>query len=139
MGFEVKNANVVIKLVTDRIDAIEKAFEPILQDETTRMVQRIQSGKDVDGNPFTPYTPEYEKFKSAKGRKTSPVDLTFTGNMLNAITSKVEKFADKIVGTIFFNSAREAAKARGNQDKRPFFGLSEEQVQRITEKLRDAK
>ena len=64
-----------------------------------------------------------------------PVDLTLSGNMLNAIDTKTEDTPTGAVATIFFSSALEAAKAQGNQKKRRFFGLADEAVQRIKRKL----
>lgn len=139
MGITIKNQDVLIRLSKERLDKIEHEFEQVLADEATRMVLRTRQGKDVDGNSFAPYTPQYAKFRAKRGRRSTPVDLTFAGNMLAAITTKFERTRDKIVGRIFFNSAREATKARGNQEKRPFFGLSDEQVKRVIEKLKGVK
>lgn len=138
MPIEIKNADVIIKLTEERLKAINQEFEQVIADEATRIVLRTQSGVDVNGQPFEPYTEDYAKFRTKKGRSTTP-NLLFTGNMQNAIESKVEKTGDSVVGTIFFNSAQEAVKAQGNQKKRQFFGLSDEQVKRITEKLKSAK
>jgi hypothetical protein len=139
MPIEIKNAEVLIKLPEERLKAIDQNFEQALSDEATQIVLRTRRGVDADGSPFAPYTEAYAKRRSDKGRRTSPVDLTFTGNMLNAITVKVVRTLETIVGTIFFNSTTEALKARGNQEKRRFFGLSEEQVKRLTDKLRGSK
>ena len=134
-----KNENVVIRLAEARIKAVEGEFERAIQDEATRMVLRTRSGTDVNGQAFAPYSKTYAKRREKAGRNTSPVDLTVTGKMLAAVQAKVEKLAGKVVGTIFVNSAAEAVKAAGNQRTRPWFGLSDEQVNRLINRLRGAR
>lgn len=134
MGITIKNAEVIVKVVKDRLEAMTDRLEVALADEATRIVIRTRKQLDVDGNQFDPLSPKYAKYKAKKGRKPEP-DLTFSGNMLNAIQTRVEKTQDGATGTIFFGSAREALKAAGNQQRRKFFGLSDEQVARIKKKL----
>lgn len=135
MGIDIKNAEVIVRVVKEKLDKMTAKLEAALSDEATRIVLRTRKGLDVDGAPFAPYTEKYAAFKKSKGRKDNPVDLTFTGNMLASIQTKVEKTREGATGTIFFGSAREAVKARGNQERRKFFGLSDEQVARIRKKL----
>jgi hypothetical protein len=139
MGITVTNQDILIKLPQERLDAIGAEFERALQDEAARVVLRTRQGTDVNGAPFKPYSDEYARRKRAKGRNASPVDLTVTGRMLAAIQTRVERLGGRLVGTIFFNSAAEAAKAAGNQATRRFFGLSAEQVQRLTSRLRGVR
>src|ERR1700752_5174468 len=131
MPIEVKNAEVIVRAVKERIDRMRERLGPALADEAARIVVRTQRGQDVDGNSFAPYSKQYAKHRARKGRNTTPVDLTFTGNMLSAISTEGAEEGGATVGKLSFNSAREAVKARGNQEKRPFFGLSDEQVERI--------
>lgn len=164
MTIEVKNAEVIVRLVKQKLDEAKARLKPALDDEATRIINRTRGGTDVNGQKFAPYTPAYNKrkasFKSGfttrsrdkvnggykrgknagqvKGEFSAvnqPVDLTLSGNMLAAIQVKVEDTSSGATGTIYFNSALEAAKAQGNQQKRQFFGLSDEQVQRIRQKL----
>ncbi|TXH14436.1 MAG: hypothetical protein E6R03_09235 [Hyphomicrobiaceae bacterium] len=157
MTIEVKNAEVIIKLVKEKLDEAKARLKGALDDEVTRMVRRTRSGKDVDGQDFAAYTEAYNKRKASlrsgfitrtgkKGKNSAqvkgvysatkqPVDLTLSGNMLASIQTKVEDTPTGAVGTVFFNSAIEAAKAQGNQKKRRFFGFAEEAVQRIKLKL----
>lgn len=139
MGIEIKNAEILIKLPEERLKAIDQRFEQALADEATQIVLRTQRGVDADGNTFTPYSEAYAKKRGDSGRQVSPPNLMYTGNMLASIATKVTRTLETVLGTIFFNSTREALKARGNQEKRRFFGLSEEQVKRLTDKLRGAK
>jgi phage gpG-like protein len=140
MGIEVKN-NINIPALKKQITAsVERELGLAMNEEVERLVQRTQSGIDVDGRSFesyAPYTPKYLKFKTSKGRKGN-IDLTFKDRMLNNITSKVERMASGLRGTIFFSDPREGAKAQGNQRKRPFFGLSKDAVKRIMDRMQKA-
>ena len=153
MGLEIKNADVIVRLVNEKLEKAKAKLGVAVSDEATRIVRRTRAGLDVDGKQFAPYTPPYNRFKgknrsgivtrTGKAGKNArqvkgdfsvtpqPVDLTLSGNMLAAIQTKVEDTSTGATATIFFNSAQEALKARGNQNKRQFFGLSDEQVQRI--------
>lgn len=154
-----KNAEVIVRLVKEKIEKAIGKLDGALKDEATRIVLRTQSGVDVDGKSFAEYTPAYNRRKAGlrsgfitrtgkKGKNArqvkgefsatpQAVDLTLSGNMLNAIQTDVSRTPTGAVGTIFFNSALEAAKARGNQQKRRFFGFSDEQVERIKTKLEE--
>jgi hypothetical protein len=157
MGIEIKNAEVIVRLVKERLEKAKAKLEIAVSDEVTRIVRRTMDGKDVDGKSFAPYTPAYNRAKaklksgfvtrSGKSGKYAkqlkgdfstpalPVDLTLSGNMLAAIQTKVEETSTGATATIFFNSALEALKAQGNQVRRHFFGLSDEQVERIKRKV----
>ncbi len=157
MTIEVKNADAIIRVVKERLEKAKANFKEAVDDEVLRMIRRTQSGQDVNGQTFTPYTPAYNKRKASlksgfttrtgkrgrnakqvKGPFSAPplkVDLTLSGNMLAAIQTKVEDTNEGTVATVFFNSALEAAKAQGNQRRRRFFGFAAEQIKRITRKL----
>jgi hypothetical protein len=157
MTIEVKNAEVIIKVLKEKLEKAKANLKSAVDDEVTRMVLRTRNGKDIDGSNFAPYTPAYNKRKASlksgfttrtgkKGKNAKQVkgsysatpqkpDLTLSGNMLASIQTKVEDTSTGAVATVFFNSALEAAKAQGNQKKRRFFGFAEEQVQRIKRKL----
>lgn len=125
------------KLSEDALKRLHIGFDRAIQGEVREIVKRTQDGRDIFNRPFEPYSPEYFKFKTTRGR-TGDVDLTFTGKMLGAMTSKVERVANKLVGVISFNNKIDGAKARGNMQRRKFFGFAEEQLQRLLEKLGDA-
>jgi hypothetical protein len=157
VGIEVKNAEVILRLVKEKLEKAKARLKGALEDEATRIVLRTRSGLDVDGKPFARYSDSYNQFKAKfrsgfitrtgkRGKNArqligkfsatpQQVDLTLSGQMLNAIQTKVETTPEGATGTIFFNSTEEAVKAQGNQKKRQFFGLSDEQVQRIKAKL----
>lgn len=47
--------------------------------------RRTQRGISADGSAFTPYSPQYRTQKQQQLGKSSPVDLTVSGGMLNAL------------------------------------------------------
>lgn len=134
MGIEIKNKLNIAKIKEDILRKQKVNLDIAINDAAAEIVVRSRSGVDAKGGRFKPLTDKYKKFKVKKGRRPSP-DLTFTGNMLAAITSKVEQIGGQLVGTIFFNSAREAAKARGNNLIRRFFELSADQINKIKNRL----
>ncbi len=105
------------------------------------IIDRTQSGKDVNGKPFKPYSSRYAARRVAAGRGRK-VDLNFKGNMLSAI--KYRAGHKKVV--IHFSSNDEMLKAHGhhfgNQKKglpqRRFFGLSKNERKRIKEMVKRA-
>ncbi|KKM85177.1 hypothetical protein LCGC14_1291740, partial [marine sediment metagenome] len=52
----------------------------------TEILTRTADGKDVDGDPFEPYSAPYAKWREKEGWPTADVDLFFTGSMLSALT-----------------------------------------------------
>lgn len=55
----------------------------LLARETIR--RRTMRGLDESGRPFQPYSATYAKQKGKELGKSSPVDLTVSGGMLNAL------------------------------------------------------
>lgn len=92
-------------------------------------VQRF--GKGSDGNKMKEYSESYSKKKSDSGRNVSFRDLTFSGNMWQSLSSsKINSGA-----RMFFNSASETNKARGNEMRTPFFSLTKEEKSYLRNKL----
>lgn len=110
-----------------------RKLETLLEQEAGEIVRRTQSGISLNGGGFVRYSEGYAKYKARKGRNVKP-DLTFKGNMLKGIRSKVVTSANVITGFIYFLPSQ-AIKAFVNQKLRPFFGLSAEQKQRIVKGL----
>jgi hypothetical protein len=107
------------------------------------IVKRAQSGITPDGGAMAPYSPAYAKRK-VKTKRGANVNLTFSGQLLQAIQSKVEKVADGIVATIYFNAGRSnrsgssitnPALAQAIEKKRKFFALSAQQIDKIINAL----
>lgn len=66
-----------------------------------RILTRTRAGRDVDGTAFKAYDPAYAKAKLKAVGQDSPVNLTVSGAMLNAIT--ITEVTDDSV-TIAFSS-----------------------------------
>jgi hypothetical protein len=119
------------KIIDDR----KRLLGVALEDAASEIKQRSFAGKDVSGSTFKPLSPTYKKYKLEKtGRSTA--DMLLEGKMLAAIQTKVEEYANGLLGIIFFGSAKEAEKAAKNQKTRKFFGLAKDQIARIAETLR---
>jgi phage gpG-like protein len=139
MGIEVTNNVDLRKQLQARKDRIERELSVAIQEEAQEIIDQTQKGIGYDGRPFSSYAeydPKYLEYKVSKGRKGN-IDLTFSGRMLNSITTKVEQLGSLLRGIIYV-PADQAAKARGNMRTRKFFGLSKEARERITERLRNA-
>lgn len=116
---------------------LEDTFDSAILDEVEELVSRTESGLDVNGARFVAYSPAYAAKRAEAGKGTRP-NLTWSGNMLVSITHTVRRVGKSIIGTVFFNSSKEALKAEGNMKNREFFGFSEEQIQNIKEAIRRA-
>lgn len=119
-------------------EAMNVELQRALLDESTRIQITTRAGRDVQGRGFKAYTPAYAKRKADSGRQVITPDLTYSGAMLNAMTSVVERVGNALVGRIFFSDIRQALKARGNQAHRQFFGFSREARARIIDRLKRA-
>jgi len=114
------------------------ATNKALQDTIVEIISRTMGGRDVKGSGFKRYSEEYKKFKRQRGRNTSKVDLTFTGQMLGSISheTKVQRGGAMILGRIFFSNAAAAKKAKKNLRLRNFFGVSEKEKKRFVDFIR---
>jgi len=101
---------------------------------------RTLSGQEIEGQPFKPYTDSYRMFRESVGLSGTP-DLFFTGSMLNSLTYMPEVSKEQV--RVFFMEGTDKfgmsnpAKAFYLQDKRPFFGASLENIEKISEMYQD--
>lgn len=154
MGFEVKipdNLKKIAAVYDKRFkDPVAKAFNEALSDEVTKMRYDTSKGKDIDGKRFEGYAASTRRKRNDKGRNSSFVDLTWTGNMLRAMQYKVRQSGGFLEGTIYFFGGQ-ADKARANllggrvgkknpaiRPPRKFFGVSKGMLSRITARIRKA-
>jgi len=138
MSIQVKSNFNPKRMAEELKERQEKALARAMETAAREIQKRTQSGQDAAGSPFKKYSDAYRKFKQKKGR-TGNVDLTFTGDMLRAMSTTVERVASGLIGTIKFNSADAATKAKANMKRRKFFELSREQIEKITNAIRNAK
>ena len=119
-------------------------FQRLMQKEVTELKVRTVGGKDMFGKPFKAYSAAYAKFKSGTGTvknknksaRGANVNLIFGDQMLQSITSSVELVGGELVG-IIAPSADEANKVAYNQETRKFFGLSDNQRERLRNRIKE--
>ena len=89
---------------------------------------KTKKGKDINNNPFAPYSSSYRRQLELEGKPTN-VDLFNTGRMLGSLTpgSAIKKTGFHKI-TLGFARSRERDKAFFNQvlgnPKRVFFGFN---------------
>lgn len=87
---------------------------------------RTADGQGYKDGAFKPYSESYAEFRAKKNRTLIP-NLTMTGQMLAAMTSK----ANHKRAEIFFRGKNASGKAAYNNKTRPFFGFSRNEEQRL--------
>lgn len=126
------------------LDDIESGLPQVLMDAQAEMEVRVtRAHRDINDQAFKPYSQSYARAKqryqhpgSAGAVSRTAVDMTLTGAMLRAITRSVSRKGSQIEGKMYFSSAKEAEKARGNIDRgRDFFGFTEKQWRGIKEAI----
>lgn len=103
-----------------------------------KIVDRTQSGKSLSGKAFVKYSPDYLKVRKSAGLGAE-VDLTFSGEMLNSITT-VKETSNKIV--LGWDDETQSAKAYNHNTgdtlpQREFFGLQEKEKQELRNEFSD--
>lgn len=102
----------------------------------SQIKDRTLDGKDVDGDSFKDYSVGYAEWREQEGYQTAFPDLTVSGHMLSAMTSR----STKREAEIFFMNTQDKDgvsapdKAFWNNEDREFFGLSksdEKQIKQI--------
>jgi hypothetical protein len=130
---------------------IPKEYKPaerklIANDIINHIIDRSEKGVDKNGKQFKGYTKNYVNSKDFKraGKKKSPVNLTFTGDMLNSI----ELISDR-AGTLLIGHDKTDkelnGKSEGNrlgtygnkkpvQKPRDYLGITQTQLDKILAK-----
>jgi len=101
----------------------------------TEIVGRTNQGRDVDDSTFEPYSDDYARWRKQRGYQVDPPNLTITGNMLQAIDSRIEERPGSLTGILLFAAQREAVKARSVNKLREFFALSKDRIEKILRAL----
>lgn len=153
MSIKISNLEIIEQKVLKRLEPIGGAFKRAIEAEKEGIRKRTQQGLDVEGRPFTPYSPKHpgKNWKAVRektGFQTAFVDLTYSKDMFNAFKAVVKRDGFKFLATIFFDDAKQAQKAKGHHTgqlgnvkfkARKFFGLSQSQQETIVSKIRNAK
>lgn len=112
-----------------KTDQLVENFREAMKDAQTRIITRLDKGEGPNGK-LDGYSKSYKKFKESKGRSGDLVNMRFTGNMLSSMIAETTKTPDGAKGVIKFGGS-EIKKVKGNLEKRPFFGLNEDDIKRI--------
>lgn len=111
--------------------SVKRALSITAQAGVNIIQARTSKGDGFKGGKFEGYSTKgknggYAGFRERKGRGLTP-DLQFTGNMLGSMTTK----ASSKQAEIFFRGATESGKAAMNDKKRPFFGFSSSEEEKL--------
>ncbi len=87
------------KILREQKNKIKAVVNSAVQEEATEIKLRTSQGKSSDGAAFKAYSEGYSDLRAKFGLGTNP-DLRVTGNMLEAIATKVEEDGDRILGKI---------------------------------------
>lgn len=123
---------------------IEKTLEREFLSIRTEIGERTRQGHTIEGGSMAAYAESTRKRKAREGKSTR-VNLTERGDLLRGMKVNVARVAKDIIAKMFFFSS-EATKARAHQygvpgnnlPARPFFGLSRQQLRKLTQKLKEA-
>ena len=105
-----------------------------------RIKERTLGGKDVEGNPFKPYSAGYAFFRQKKGRPIDKVDLFFTGSMQSSMTHEATQDSVRVffMPTQDSSGTSNPAKAFWLNQKRRFFAMSDQDQKDIGGLVLDA-
>ena len=132
--------------------AAARALDAALKVELSLLKAGIAQGQGPEGS-LGQYSASYKKFRKKWGRNTSPIDLTMSGQLRDAMLQRdAEIKGAKIEGAIYFNQARGAtayapkSKIKDNislaraliDSGKKFFGLSKEAKQRLIKAVNKA-
>lgn len=120
--------------ITSPVQVTSQSLEQMGSRAIVAIATRTAQGRDYVGRFFRAYSPKYRAFRAEEGRKTSPVDLNFSGKMMGSMQYEAQPALGRVV--LFFPPA-EAAKAHGNQErwKRRFFDLNAEDLKKLGKML----
>jgi hypothetical protein len=137
------------KFRVDAPDDFGPSMREALGREVTEFIRkRSESGRDKNNKKFPKYSKSYKEsldFKNAG--KTSKVDLTLSGDMLIALDIISHKRGSILIG--YENGSEENDKADGNvtgsygkssprpSKARDFMGISQSDLEKLTDKVRD--
>ena len=114
-------------------DSLKDTLEELNREDAVR----ARAGKDIRGQFFKGYTDQYRRFgRRARGLQEHPVNLTFTGRLLDTIEGTVS-IAGNTVRLVRRIAASQLDKAKGIMKKREFFGHSKRADEILTRALND--
>jgi len=125
-----------VNQTSKEIKALPAQIVKVLSTVRNKMLNDTISGIDYQGRRFKPYSKMYQAVRLDNNRQSSPVSLTWHGDMVRSM--KAFRIANG--GEIRFDSTRENTKAVRHNDgigvpKREFFGLSKNNIEYIEKRL----
>jgi hypothetical protein len=123
--------------------------EAIALEVIDKIIKRTKQGKDKNGEQFKPYSKKYERsFNFKIAGKSSQVDLTLSGDMLDSIKILQNRPSEVVIG--YEKGSQENGKADGNirgtygQSKpvgpaRDFLGIEKADLQKIISRYEKPK
>lgn len=138
MSIEVKLTNLdgLSRALEKRISKMPSKLKEQLDLEANQIIARTQSGVDSSGSSFRPYRASTIRNRQEAGLQTQYVDLTFTGDMLKSIRTKVQSSGTTITGIIYFINGESYKVTSNLKWGRKFFALDRKQAENIRNKLR---
>lgn len=135
-------------LGAQKISKAQKEFRKAAADHVSTIDINTSHGRRFDGTSLPNYKPSTVKSYEARGLETGFMDLRLTGNMMQSLQHKVTSSGNSMFIKIFFAatasfsrgaSKRTSAidKARVNQRRFNFFGISDEQKQEIVKRIKE--
>lgn len=133
MAIEIKNmVNIKVK-IDKNIEQKALKFETAISDFVTKTQLDVEKGKDIFGNTFDDYNPKYEAWRKKKGYRGSPPNLRITGNMMKSLNYQMNRLTNQFTAIIGFSD--NSGKVKGNLQKRKFFGLTKEALDKIKKRV----
>ena len=94
---------------------------------------RMDEGVGLDDKPMPLYSKDYAEKRKERGERTDVRNLVQTGRMRGAMAvQKTEKTDTGAVSEVGFTDARARELAFYNQQRTPFFGISEEDGKKLS-------
>ena len=126
---------------------LTKVIKVAMNDALDELVSRAERGQGLRGS-FRRYSDSYIRAIRAgrvrSGRsgvrktKTSPVNLTISGQMLRSLKASAKKITDGWEGLISVSDKSQIGKIKGNDALRPFFGLTKKMKDDLHRKVSKA-
>ena len=140
MGIRIRNPIKARGLERELLDVRTKAFQVACADAKQEIIDRSQRrGQDYTGKPLKKYSEGYAEKRKKEGRQVAPPDLTWTGEMFQALQVRFESLGNgRELAEFYFDTASAAKKARFVNELREFFRLSVKQLTEIKNRIRKA-
>lgn len=133
MAIEIKNmVNIKVK-IDKNIEQKAIKFETAVSDFVTKNLLDVEKGKDIFGNTFDDYNPKYEAWRKEIGKRGNPPNLRLSGNMMKSLNYRMNRLTNQFTAIIGFSD--NSAKVKGNLQKRKFFGLTKEALDKIKKRV----